>query len=235
MYCQNALALSRATCVPALTLRLVSRIHRTTLTSACTMVTSHSGMQPTGTRQISERWPDAVVLPVKSETFFSLEQPLPEHFATIVWSDDMDLGSDRPSLTVSATPRGYLVTGECRHPARRKLPTSSLMSTRPSGKSIPSAADRPARTGRSHGPNGSAMGSRRVARVVTCGALSTEGSWVSTPPCRPTLHRPRLPFRGTTQRLRRRSSPRLSPARRGRAGRGRRRAGPSRTAAPPAR
>jgi hypothetical protein len=48
------------------------------------------------TRLISETWPDAVDLTVEGGTFFSLDEKHFPNFATIVWSDAMDEGSDPP-------------------------------------------------------------------------------------------------------------------------------------------
>ncbi len=59
------------------------------------------------TQLISERWPDAVVLTVEGGTFFSLDEKHFPNFATIVWSDAMDEGSDPPRPSQLSRPGVY--------------------------------------------------------------------------------------------------------------------------------
>jgi hypothetical protein len=59
------------------------------------------------TRLLSDTWRDAVVLTVEGGTFFSLDEKHFPNFATIVWSDDMDLGSDPPLPSRLSRPGVY--------------------------------------------------------------------------------------------------------------------------------
>ncbi len=59
------------------------------------------------TRLISETWPDAVVLAMEGGTFFSLDEKHFPNFATIVWSDAMDEGSDPPRPSELSRPGVY--------------------------------------------------------------------------------------------------------------------------------
>jgi hypothetical protein len=45
------------------------------------------------TRLIRERWPDAVVATIDSAAFFSLDERHWPNFATIVWTDEHDMGN----------------------------------------------------------------------------------------------------------------------------------------------